>query len=114
MTYVNTQTTIQLNVANLSINAVSNYTWFLNFSTIATRDPIVLIFPIEINLSNALVYYGTTLITTTIIGASKLNMSGILSLGIGSNGTATLVVTGVINPPSAILTKNYYLTTQIE
>jgi hypothetical protein len=104
---------VDVSPVNYSINAVTNYTWTIFFNGTTSRTSVTLTFPPQITINNASKAYlsGTTLLTIT---SSTTNT---LILNTNSNsilGNVIIVVTNVINPPSAISTTALSVTTNMD
>lgn len=103
--------TVALNSYN--INAVTNYTWTIFFNGTTNRSSITLNFPTQVTVTNASRAYLGGMTLLTISG----NTSNSLTLNTNSNsivGTVSIVVTNVINPPSAISTALFSVITNMD
>jgi hypothetical protein len=108
ITQILAQTTIRVSVQNLSINAITTYTWQITTPSLIARDKIILNFPPAVNISNAAVSFGGTNLTNIAISGSQITLNSLSSLNIGTTSPFSLIVTGIVNPFSAISSFSYF------
>jgi len=102
-----------VSLSSSTVNAISSYSWTINFNSTTSRDPIIFTFPPQVTLTNntSAQLGGTTLFRNSFTN-NALNISG-------SSITITIpmiiIITNVINPPAALTSSvAFFLTTNIE
>lgn len=102
----NSQTTLNVSISNLNINALTTYTYQITFSDTSIRNLLTINFPLQTTISNttAVQINGTTLNQSqfTINQASK---SIVINKTVST--AATIAISNVKNPPSAISTYSF-------
>ena len=103
---IHSQTTLNVSIANLNINALTTYTYQITFSDSSTRNLLTINLPAQTTISNS---------TTVQINGSNLNTSQ-YSINQNNNSivinktvftAVTVAVQNVKNPPSAISTYSF-------
>ena len=105
-------TNFTLTPATTIINAISDYTWNINFSPIASRNSITLSFPINVtvNANSSVTWNGLTLNKT----AYTTNTITFNATELASESSISLVVTNIRNPATAIIANyNFTLTSPL-
>jgi len=104
---------VTVNLNSYNINAVTNYTWTIFFNGTTNRTSISLSFPVQITLTNASKAYlsGSTLLTISSNTSNTLNLS---TSGNSILGSVSIVVTNVVNPPSAISTTAFSVVSNMD
>ena len=83
-----------------TINAQTSYTWIITFSPISNRTAITFSFPSTVTVTNnSSVIYNSGLLAISSFTSNTISFS---ASGIGAVNNATITVTNVVNPPSAI------------
>ena len=103
---VHSQTTLNVSISNLNINALATYTYQITFSDTSIRNLLTINFPPQVSIGNS---------TTVQINGSSLNQSqytvnqGNKSIVINKTvfTAASIAISNVKNPPSAISTYSF-------
>jgi len=107
-----TATDFTVKVANTVINAVTDYSWAINFSPINSRSTITLTFPTNVTVTNTstVTWNGVSLPKTAFTPTSI----SFTATDLAAESSIELKVTNVRNPPTAMIANyNFTLTSPL-
>lgn len=106
------QTTLSVSLSNTNINANTTYFYTIVFSNSSSRINLTLFFPPQVILSNATtVSANTTALNTSQYTVSSANNSILINKAM--SGSIALTINYVKNPPSAIQTTSFSISSNI-
>ena len=106
-------TDFTVTIANTLINALTDYSWAVNFAPIASRSTITLTFPTNVTVTNIseVTWNGVTLPKT----ASTTTSISFTATALAAESSILLKVSNIRNPPTAMIANyNFTLTSSLE